>query len=524
MNTAWTLIILPAITGICSLFIDSERLRKNILVIVAFIHLFLVIRLCKGDAGELNGIWIGMDHLTRIFLTLTSLLFTGSAIYSMTYLDKHPTEETSNLANWQFLKNRNAIFVACMQLFLAAMSLAILSMHFGLQWIGIEATTLASTPLIYYHRSRRSLEAAWKYLIICSVGIALALMGVFFLAMTTTHQVSTFTPAGLVLFAGYLKLRWLKVAFIFFLVGYGTKMGLAPMHTWLPDAHSEAPSPVSAMLSGALLNSAFLGILRIYQVCMAVPGTAAFASELLLLAGLVSMGVSGIFILHQPDYKRMLAYSSVEHMGILATGVGLGGSAIAGAMLHAICHSLVKSSLFLLSGNILAAYDTKKVENVTNLLKNLPYTGMLWLAGFLAITGTPPFGTFISEFTILRNALITRSWYTAGFYLLFLLIVFIGMLTIFMQMTQSDRENHPEDHAHARKHSSRRHSGHHDRHDRHDKHDTGHAGEDAMSESLLQLMTPVCFLSAAAILGFYLPGFVRTAVNGAATLLGGAIL
>ncbi|MDD2998760.1 MAG: proton-conducting transporter membrane subunit, partial [Candidatus Riflebacteria bacterium] len=248
MNTAWILIIFPVITGISSLFIDSERLRKNLLVCVAFLHLFLSIRLCSGAAGELDGVWIGMDHLTRIFLTVVSLLFTGSAIYSMIYLDKHPQADGSDLANWQFLSNRNAIFAACMQFFLAAMSLSVLSMHFGLQWIGVEATTLASTPLIYYHRNRRSLEAAWKYLIICSVGIALALMGVFFLAMTTTSHVQQFTPAGLVLFAGYLKLGWLKVAFIFFLVGYGTKMGLAPMHTWLPDAHSEAPSPVSAML------------------------------------------------------------------------------------------------------------------------------------------------------------------------------------------------------------------------------------------------------------------------------------
>lgn len=520
MNTAWALIILPAITGLCSLFIDSERLRKNLLVLVAFMHLFLAMRLCGGGAGELNGVWLGMDHLTRIFLMLTSLLFTGSAVYSTIYLDKHPHADGSDLANWQFLKNRNAIFAACMQLFLAAMSLAILSMHFGLQWIGIEATTLASTPLIYYHRSRRSLEAAWKYMIICSVGIALALMGVFFLAMTTTHHVQTFTPAGLVLFAGYLKLGWLKVAFIFFLIGYGTKMGLAPMHTWLPDAHSEAPSPVSAMLSGALLNCAFLGILRIYQVCVAIPATAAFASELLIIGGLLSMGISGVFIMHQPDYKRMLAYSSVEHMGILATGIGLGGSAIAGAMLHAICHSLVKASLFLLSGNILSAFNTKKVEKISGLFKSMPFTGMLWMAGFLAITGTPPFGTFVSEFAILRSALATRSWTTAVLYLLFLLIVFIGMLTIFMQMALGKKseelhtaENPP-----------------------HDGHDTAHKPvkkvskhlatetEDRHSEDLLQLLTPIIFLSAALVLGFHLPDFVKGAINGAATLLGGAIL
>ena len=521
MNTAWLIIILPVITGLCSFFIDSERLRKNLLVIVAFVHLALVMRLCGGAAGELNGIWLGLDNLTKIFLSLTSLLFTGSAVYSMVYLDKHPQVEKADLAGWQFLSNRNAVFTACMQLFLAAMSLAILSMHFGLQWIGIEATTLASTPLIYYHRNRRSLEAAWKYLIICSVGIALALMGVFFLAMTTTSHVQTFTPAGLVMFAGYLKIGWLKVAFIFFLVGYGTKMGLVPMHTWLPDAHSEAPSPVSAMLSGALLNCAFLGVLRIYQVCVAIPAMMTFASELLVIAGLLSMGLSGVFIMHQPDYKRMLAYSSVEHMGILATGIGLGGPAIAGAMLHAICHSLVKSSLFLLSGNILSVFGTKKVEKVSGLLKSMPLTATLWLAGFLAITGTPPFGTFISEFVILRSALVTRSWVAAGLYLLFLIVVFVGMLTIFMQMALGKRSAEPSaEPEHGCSDPGDRKRG------RHHSHNAGQPSESeaAVSEDVLQLLTPAVFLTFALVLGCYLPEFVKTAVNGAAMLIGGTNL
>ncbi|GAB1355056.1 hypothetical protein MASR1M12_37960 [Erysipelotrichia bacterium] len=299
-------------------------------------------------------------------------------------------------------------------------------------------------------------------------------------------------------------------------------MGLAPMHTWLPDAHSEAPSPVSAMLSGALLNCAFLGILRIYQVCVAIPATAAFASELLIIAGLVSMGFSGIFIMRQPDYKRMLAYSSVEHMGILATGIGLGGSAIAGALLHAICHSLIKAPMFLLAGNILSAFNTKKVEEVSGLHKSMPSTGMLWVAGFLAITGTPPFGTFISEFSILKAALQTRSWTTAGLYLLFLLIVFIGMLTIAMQMTLGRR---PDDHADEHHHHTPAAKDHDQKHEKHHKHDAASAGSGSViDENLLQLLTPVVFLSLALILGFYLPEYVRQAVNGGALLLGGAIL
>ncbi|MBU1106573.1 MAG: hypothetical protein KKB51_07915 [Candidatus Riflebacteria bacterium] len=492
MTTAYALIILPIITGILSLFISSERLRRNLLLIVAFTHLFISIVLCKGGVGELNGVWIGLDHLGRLFLIITSLLFTGSAVYSMVYLDKHPHFDGPAIAGLRMPANSNAIYAACMQFFLAAMTLSILSMHFGLQWIGIEATTLASTPLIYYHRNRRSLEAAWKYMILCSVGIALALMGVFFLAMATSSHVQQFTSAGFALFSGYLKVEWLKVAFIFFLVGYGSKMGLAPMHTWLPDAHSEAPSPVSAMLSGALLNCAFLGILRIYQVCAAVPTAAAFANEILIVFGLLSLAISGIFILHQPDYKRMLAYSSVEHMGILALGVGIGGSAVAAALLHAVGHSLVKASLFLLSGNILAIYATKKVEDIKGLLRHSPLNGVLWLAGFLAITGTPPFTTFNSEFAILRVAVQSHNWTVAVLYLLFLLLVFIGMLTIFMHMTLGKK---------------------------------GEAEVDSASgESFWQLLTPVVFLSVALLLGLYLPEFMRDTINGAAMALGGKAL
>ncbi|MDD2999686.1 MAG: proton-conducting transporter membrane subunit, partial [Candidatus Riflebacteria bacterium] len=231
-------------------------------------------------------------------------------------------------------------------------------------------------------------------------------------------------------------------------------------------------------------------------------------------------GLSGIFILRQPDYKRMLAYSSVEHVGILATGIGLGGSAVAGAMLHAICHSLVKSSLFLLSGNILSAYATKKVEKIKGLLKTMPFTGWLWLAGFLAITGTPPFGTFVSEFAILRSALMTRSWVTAVLYLFFLLLVFIGMLTIFMQMTlgkRPDKNDLPEGEEGCHAHSEAT------THDKKGK--TAHGSSLVeFSEDLLQLITPIVFLSLALCLGCYLPGFVRAAINGAAMLLGGKVL
>ncbi len=233
--------------------------------------------------------------------------------------------------------------------------------------------------------------------------------------------------------AGSLNPLWLKAAFLFFLVGYGTKMGLAPLHTWLPDAHSEAPSVVSALLSGALLNCAFLTILRGHSLLSAA-GLAVFSSDLLVLFGLLSMVVAAVFILGQADFKRMLAYSSVEHMGILSLGIGIGGAATFGALLHAVNHSLTKAMLFLAAGNILALYRTKSTTRVRGVLRTLPATGVLWLAGFLAIVGSPPFGPFLSELTILKGMLDAGRPLVAVAYLSALAIVFVGMATIFLRM------------------------------------------------------------------------------------------
>ena len=214
-----------------------------------------------------------------------------------------------------------------MLFFLGTTTLAILSLHTGVFWMAIEATTLASAPMISYQRSSRSLEAAWKYLLICSVGIAIALVGNTALAVSIAFHPATYglplTFRGLAAHAASLHPVWLKVAVAFIRVGYGTKMGLAPMHTWLPDAHSEAPSPVSALLSGALLNCAFLGILRTNAILVRA-GIGDYSNGLLIAFGLGSMFLAGWFILQQADFKRLLAYSSIEHMGILAIAAGAG--------------------------------------------------------------------------------------------------------------------------------------------------------------------------------------------------------
>ena len=367
-----------------------------------------------------------------------SVLFLAAAFYTIQYLRmEEQTERKDFETGLLFINAPEPIFTGCLLCFQAAMTAVCLGQHFGLIWVAMELTTLASAPLIYFHRHPRSLEATWKYLLICSVGIAVALLGNFFIGIAASGPA---TPIPMVLRdllanAQLLNIPWLKAAFILLLVGYGTKMGLAPMHTWLPDAHSEAPSVVSALLSGALLNCAFLGILRAYQVCDAA-GQRIFAQELLILFGLLSIACAAVFIIGQRDYKRMLAYSSVEHMGILSLGVGLGGSAVFGALLHAINHSLTKAALFFVAGNILTLYRTKVAGEVRGLIQLSPVTGIVWVAGILAITGFPPFGLFVSEFILAREGFMQGQTWVTILYLLLLTVIFIGIAGIGLKMAQ----------------------------------------------------------------------------------------
>jgi hydrogenase-4 component F len=437
----WLLLLVPTAAGVAAMGLrNTAVLRRTLLPAAAAAHAALT-ALCWVDRPEpvLNG-WLGLDDVSIVVLSVTSSLFLAAAVYAAGYLRRETPRKTDFQEGGLFTDAPEARFVACLLLFLATMTLVALARHLGLLWVGVEATTLASAPLIYFHRQHRSLEATWKYLLICSVGIALALQGNFFLAVSARGSAEVhLTIEHLLAHAGGLNPVWLKAAFVFLLIGYGTKMGLAPMHTWLPDAHSEAPSVVSALLSGALLNCAFLGILRVHAL-MAAAGLADFSGPLLTGFGLLSMGVAAIFIIQQADYKRMLAYSSVEHMGILALGVGIGGLAGMGAMLHMVNHSLAKAMLFLLAGNILATYRTKSVLRVRGVLQTLPLTGPLWVAGFLAIAGLPPFGLFVSELVILKGALQQGQVLTAIGYLLLLGIAFAAMARIVLPMAWGSAE------------------------------------------------------------------------------------
>jgi hydrogenase-4 component F len=229
---------------------------------------------------------------------------------------------------------------------------------------------------------------------------------------------------------------WLKAGFVFILVGYGTKMGLAPMHTWLPDAHSEAPSPASALLSGVLLNCAYLGIFKTNKI-MHAAGLADFSGPILIVFGLISIMAAATFILKQTEYKRMLAYSSIENMGIIAVGTGLGGLGAYGAMICLIHHSLIKASLFLTSGNILLGYGSRLIDQIGSLVKRMPKTFAAFFAGFAGISGFPPFGLFIGKLLIVVAAFRAGNHITAGVFIISLCVIFAGFANNIMKISFS---------------------------------------------------------------------------------------
>ncbi len=323
-------------------------------------------------------------------------------------------------------------FYPLFHLFVFTMLLAVGTDDVGLMWVAVEGTTLASVFLVNLERSRASLEAAYKYLLICSVGVAIAFIGTVLVYFADIHQLGDEAHAlrwtTLVRLAPGLPARVVELGFVFLLVGYGTKAGLAPMHTWLPDAHSEAPAPVSALMSGVLLSVGVYALLRFKTVVDQAAGPE-FTQRLLLALGLLSIAIAAAFLWASTNYKRMLAYSSIEHIGVVCLGLGFGGLVgIGGALLHVANHALAKSVLFLLSGRIRAAYGSADIAGVTGLLGAMPVTGSLFLLAMLALMGLPPFGLFVSEVLIFSAGFQSGHWAIAAASLLLLVGAFAGLL------------------------------------------------------------------------------------------------
>jgi hydrogenase-4 component F len=366
------------------------------------------------------GAWFFLDALSAYHLMVLELVYLLSTIFAARYFAREPP-----------LSRRGARrFGALWMGSLGAMTLVLVSNHLGLMWVGIESTTLVTTFLISLHRSKESLEATWKYLVICSVGIAIAFMGILLLAASATRAVSD--PSDLMLWtrlresASLLDPALLKIAFVFLLVGYGTKVGLAPMHTWLPDAHSQAPAPVSAIFSGIMLNTALYCLMRYIPVVEAATGEQGFCLRLLSLFGLVSMVVAAAFILFQHDVKRLLAYHSVEHLGIITVALGLGGLGTFAAMFHTLNHSVCKSLGFFCAGRLGQMYGTHDMRRMPGTLRHSPLWGTGLLCSLLALIGVVPFAVFMSELQIVKAAADSQAIGVLVIFLLAAGVVFIG--------------------------------------------------------------------------------------------------
>jgi hydrogenase-4 component F len=412
----------PRLAGLRSHGADLLPRLGALLLVVELVLMALICRpaLLSQRVVPLAG-GFAVDGLAAGFLLLTAGTVAAAAIQAAFLLpaEQHTAHRVSD--------RRLGMFYTLTALFLLSMIAVLTAQDLGYLWIAMEATTLMSAPLVYYHRSQNSLEATWKYLLLCSVGIAFALFGtvlLFAASQRTGDENGTLAIAGLLARAPALDPRLLRLSFVFCLLGYGTKAGLFPLHNWLPDAHSEAPAPASAMLSGALLNCALVALWRISRIMVAA-GHGAVVQQTMIPMGALTVLVASLILVRQHDLKRMWAYSSVEHVGLMTLAIGLGSGSL--FLLHAVNHSLVKNALFLLSGNILYLYGTKSLGKLAGLLKAAPGGALLLaLAGF-AVAGSPPFGTFVSEWLILRNLLASGQGWAAGLVIAGLTLTFVAV-------------------------------------------------------------------------------------------------
>jgi len=417
----------PVASGLLVTILKRKRTIEIITVISSLLLLIQVlfissIILEQKTISVFEGVFY-VDSLSVIILITITVVGFLSSLYSVNYMGRQYDvlliDETKLVKYYQGFN-----------MFLFTMLLVPVSNNLGIMWIAIEATTLVSVFLIMLYVKQSSIEASWKYLLIATVGLSLALFGTisFYYANSITgdsfDSVHGMDWTNMVENSTGFDPNLVKFAFIFILVGFGTKAGLAPMHTWLPDAHSEAPSPISALLSGVLLNCAFYGILRFHVISGHAIGYE-FSNVLLMILGIISMVIAAASIYFQKDIKRMLAFSSVENMGLIAMSTGFGVFlGIYGALLHVINHALVKSLLFFSSGSITQKYQTKSISDISGIIKTMPVTGFMFLVGGLAIIGLPPFNIFMSKFLILDSGFVSENFLVIALAILFIAIVF----------------------------------------------------------------------------------------------------
>jgi hydrogenase-4 component F len=418
--------LLPLAAALLVCIPFGRRWAPSVTVASCLVDLILVVRLVlRIVAGQVPrellspswSQWLAVDGLSALILLLIALIATTAAIYSVGYM-AHANLTTKKLR----------LYHANYNLFVFSMLAIPVLAEPTLVWIVVELTTLCSALLVSFDNTREALEAAWKYVVLSLMGAGVALFGflVLFAAMHATGG-STYTWSELVIAAPRMPPLLLQLAFLLILIGLGTKVGLVPMHTWLPDAHSQAPSPVCALLSGIETTSILYVILRLFPVMRAVPG--AHAETWALVLGLISVGTAAFLLLQVKDYKRLFAFSTVEHMGVILTAIGLGASTASyGAMQQVISHSVTKSFCFFAAGTALLATGTRQIAFVRGLIRRSPLAGAALIFGGLAITGAPPLAVFLSEFTILRSGLAQQQYLATGLLAAFIVIAFFGIM------------------------------------------------------------------------------------------------
>ncbi|HUC89988.1 MAG TPA: proton-conducting transporter membrane subunit [Patescibacteria group bacterium] len=421
--------------------------------------------------------FFSIDSMGAVITLIVATVACFASMYSIPYFRK---ESAKNIIGLRRIQQYNVL----VNVFLAACFLAATASNPVAAWIFLEITTLSTVFLISYYNRAVTIEAAWKYLIINAIGLLLAFFGTLLFMSTTGHGVEGFvTWQNLKTSVMHIDPSIVKIAFIFILIGYGTKIGLAPMHTWKPDAYSKSPAPLGALLSGALMPVAFLIMLR-FKVVTDVAVGMSYSRSLLIAFGLMSVIVAALSILTVKNYKRMLAYSSIEHAGLMALGFGFGGLGAFAALMLMIYHSLVKSSLFFASGNLLIQYHSERIQKIKGAMSVLPATATLLLIGMFAATGLPPFGIFLTELSIMSAGLQGRHLAIAAIAMIALAVVFIGFFRQVSAMVLSEKPAEKVK---------------------------------PIGDSFWLIAPPVALLTITLVISFYMPSFMQTLIHQAVT-------
>ena len=400
-------LIIPIVAATLFTLLPGYRLTARLNIVAAFLTFVTASSLFVVEPR--SGPYLLVDDLNKVFIVLTTFVGFTTSVFSASYIGHEIENGRLTPASVRF-------YHAMYQVLMFAMNLALVANNIGLMWVAIEVATLTTVLMVGIYRTHEALEAAWKYFILGSVGIALALFGTILVYMAARpvigEGIDAMVWSTLVKHASQFDPALLNVAFVFLLLGYGTKVGLAPLHAWLPDAHAEGPTPISAVLSGLLLNVALYALLR-FKMLLALNPAAIAPGPLMVIMGLISCLFAAFMLYRRRDIKRMFAYSSIEHMGIIAFAFGMGGPvANFAALLHMTVHSLTKSAIFFTVGHAAQKAGSQLMDDIRGLITLSPTIGWGLMMGSLAILGMPPFGVFASEFLILTTAMKQQPWAT----------------------------------------------------------------------------------------------------------------